>query len=107
MQNTEPNVKHKQLPEDATGNVELFGETTFYIAGFVIVLVAVCLTLNIFYNTEALLYFFQCALVFCFGGAMVLLVWHFRRHFKHAAAALAWLIISCILYAVVGQWMGM
>ena len=93
-------------PVDATGNVPLAAESIGYFTGVIIVLVAVCLTLNILYNTEALLYFFQCALVFLFGGAMVLLVWHFRRHFKHAVAALAWLIISCILYAVVGQWMG-
>lgn len=94
-------------PVDATGNVPLMAESIGYAAGGLVTIIAVCLTLNIFYNLEALLYFFQCALVFCSATAMVLLVWHFRRHFKHAVAALAWLIISCVLYAVIGQWMGM
>ena len=103
MQNNEQEVK---LPEDATGNVPLLAESIGYIAGAVITVVAACLTLNIFYNTEALLYFFQCALLFCFGTAMVVLVWHFRHRVKHAFAALLWLTISCIIYAAVNQWMG-
>lgn len=102
MQNNEPNVK----PADATGNVPLVAESIGYIAGAVVTVVAACITLNIFYNMEALLHFFQCTLLFCLSTAMVVLVWHFRRHFKHAVAALAWLVLSCVLYAVVGQWMG-
>jgi hypothetical protein len=102
MQNNEPDVK----PVDATGNVPLLAESIGYVAGGLVTIIAVCLTLNIFYNTEALVYFFQCALVFCSATAMAVLVWHFRRHFKHAAAALFWLTISCVLYAVLNQWMG-
>lgn len=104
MQNPEQDVK--QLPLDATGNVELFGETTCYIAGGVVVFIAAGLTLNIFYNTAALLQFFQCVLFFCTATAMVVLVWYFRRHVKHALAALAWLIISCVIYGLIGHWMG-
>lgn len=102
MQNNEQEVK----PADATANVALFGETACYAAGGLVTIIAVCLTLNIFYNTAALLQFFQCVLFFCTATAMVVLVWHFRHHVKHAIAALIWLAVSCVLYAVLNQWMG-